>query len=204
MNNISYFPLSTMHPTISFLTTNKGKPLLILDQYMFKCNKTTSWKKYWICCEVDCDIYVHTDLKDQFISISGDHDHVAQPDVLETKVLREKMKNRILSETTSITKIYDEELTKAQLSDEVAAEFPTIHEYRTYLLLIESSGMLHFRLFTRVKHEQSSAQENAGNSDIMCLRSTSILPRNSIEKSLPIDGFLFETWNRPRHRVCNR
>jgi uncharacterized protein Usg len=76
---------------------------------------------------------VHTDLKDEYLSITGDHDHVAQPDVLETKALKEKMKNRILTETTSITKIYDEELTKVHLSDEVAAEFPTIHEYRSFL-----------------------------------------------------------------------
>jgi len=39
-------PLSS---SISFIQSQKGKPLLVLDKYIFKLNKTTSTKKYWIC-----------------------------------------------------------------------------------------------------------------------------------------------------------
>ncbi|CAF5138758.1 unnamed protein product, partial [Rotaria sp. Silwood1] len=39
------------------------------------------------------------------------------------------MKQRILSETTSLTKIYDEEVKKASLSPEAAATLPTVIEF---------------------------------------------------------------------------
>ena len=121
-----------MQSSVSFLISNKGKLLLVFDKYIFKCNKTTQSKKYWTCTKRGCNVSVHTNLNDEFLSITGDHDHVASPDVLEIKLLKEKMKNRILSETTSITKIYDEEISKARLSDDVAAQLPTVVEYRTY------------------------------------------------------------------------
>ncbi|CAF4457792.1 unnamed protein product [Rotaria sp. Silwood2] len=41
------------------------------------------------------------------------------------------MKQRILSETTSLTKIYDEEVKKASLSPEAAATLPTVIEFRS-------------------------------------------------------------------------
>jgi len=75
---------------------------------------------------------MQTNLENEFLSISSDHNHVANPDMLEIKSLKEKMKERILTETTSITKIYDEEVAKACLSEEGAATLPTIIEYRKY------------------------------------------------------------------------
>jgi len=75
---------------------------------------------------------MQTNLENEFLSISSDHNHVANPDMLEIKSLKEKMKERILTETTSITKIYDEEVAKACLSEEGAAALPTIIEYRKY------------------------------------------------------------------------
>ena len=118
---------------LSFVTSNKGKRLLSYDHYLFKCNKATDTKIYWICISDGCGVFVHTDLNDRFLTISGDHVHVARPDLLEARALREKMKNRIMNETTSITKIYDEEIAKASLSESTAATFPTVVEYRMYL-----------------------------------------------------------------------
>ena len=34
-------------PAISFINSNKGKPSLIADEYVFKLNKTTSTTKYF-------------------------------------------------------------------------------------------------------------------------------------------------------------
>lgn len=117
---------------ISFLTTNKGKPLLVLNQYTFKCNKIKITKKYWICTDSNCNVYVHTNLENEFFLVTGDHNHITDPNIFEIKSLKDKMKNRILSETTSITKIYDEEVTKASLTDEAVAALPTVIEYRMY------------------------------------------------------------------------
>ena len=86
---------------------------------MFKCNKSTDSKRYWICIEGGCGVSIQTKLNNDFLSISGDHNHAIDPDVLQRKVLKEKMKDRILTETTSIITIYDEEIAKATLSEAV-------------------------------------------------------------------------------------
>ncbi|CAF3819673.1 unnamed protein product [Rotaria sordida] len=120
-----------MQISISFLKSNKGKTLLLLNQYLFKCNKTTHSKKYWTCIERGCGVSVQTDLNDQFLLINGDHNHVVNPDLIEVKVLKEKMKHRILTETTSLTQIYDQDIANAKLSEATAAQFPTVIEYRS-------------------------------------------------------------------------
>ena len=117
-------------PEISFTKSNKGKPLLIHENYVFKCNKITTNKKYWLCTERECGVYLHTCINDQLMHIAGVHKHPANPDQLQVKLVRDKMKERILVETTSITKIYDEEIIKANLSREATAVMPTIVEYR--------------------------------------------------------------------------
>ena len=126
----SSFNIQTLE--ISFATSNKGNPLIICDNYLFRCNKTTISKKYWICTEKDCCVYIHTNVNKELISVSGNHNHSANPDQLEAKILRDKMKERILAETTPITKIYDEEIVKAKLSKASAAILPTVIEYRMY------------------------------------------------------------------------
>ncbi|CAF3596017.1 unnamed protein product [Rotaria socialis] len=122
---------NAQQPEISFATSNKGNPLIICDNYLFRCNKTTISKKYWICTEKGCSVYIHTNVNKELISISGNHNHSANPDQLEAKILRDKMKERILTETTPITKIYDEEIVKAKLSKAAAVILPTVIEYRS-------------------------------------------------------------------------
>ncbi|CAF4422128.1 unnamed protein product [Rotaria magnacalcarata] len=121
----------TQHSDISFSISNKGKQLLIYENYVFKCNKATANKKYWLCGEQECSVYIHTTVANEMICIKGDHNHPSNPDQLEAKLVRDKMKERIISETTSITKIYDEEVTKANLSKGAAVVLPTVVEYRS-------------------------------------------------------------------------
>lgn len=133
-DNASNSPSAAAEISISFLRSNKSKPLLVLNQHLFKCNKTTPSKRYWICNDGGCSVSIHTKLNNELISIYGDHNHAVCPDELERKMLREKMKTRILAETTSITKIYDEEISKSKLTIAGAAQFPTVIEYRTDLI----------------------------------------------------------------------
>ena len=63
------------------------------------------------------------------LCIKGYHNHSSNPDEVTVKLLRDKMKERILAETTSITKIYDEEVVKANISKGAAALMPTVVEY---------------------------------------------------------------------------
>ncbi|CAF3280303.1 unnamed protein product [Rotaria sp. Silwood2] len=122
---------SSTNSVVSFLTSNKGKQLLVYDKYVFRCNKTTLFKKYWTCTEHACNVSAHTNTKNEFLSIIGNHNHIAEPHLLDVKQVKNKMKKRILSETTSLTKIYDEEVKKASLSPEAAATLPTVIEFRS-------------------------------------------------------------------------
>ncbi|CAF1550452.1 unnamed protein product, partial [Rotaria sordida] len=117
---------NTQQFEILFATSNKGNPLIICDNYLFRCNKTTASKKYWMCTEHGCGVYIHTSLTKELICVSGNHNHPANPDQLEAKLLRDKMKERILAETIPITKIYDEEIVKANLSKGATAILPTV------------------------------------------------------------------------------
>ena len=117
---------------MSFVTSNKGKPMVVYENYLFKFNRQSKSKKYWLCDKSGCGIYLHTSLTDEMISITGVHSHTANPDQIEAKILRDKMKERILFETTSLTRIYDEEIVKANLSKAAAAIMPTIVQYRKY------------------------------------------------------------------------
>ncbi|CAF3191718.1 unnamed protein product [Rotaria socialis] len=61
----------------------------------------------------------------------SDHNHSSNPDEVTVTLLRGKMKERILAETTSITKIYDEEIVKANISKGATALIPTVVEFRS-------------------------------------------------------------------------
>ena len=54
-------------PVISFINSNKGKPLLVANNYVFKLNKTTTTTKYWICKLNGCAAKIHTNLNNQLI-----------------------------------------------------------------------------------------------------------------------------------------
>ncbi|CAF4351816.1 unnamed protein product, partial [Rotaria magnacalcarata] len=92
---------------ISFINSNKGKPLLLADEYVFKLNKNTTTTKYWICTLNGCSAKVHTDLNSQFIKIVGDHNHFPEKEQLEVREFREKVKQRAIHETTPIPRYYD-------------------------------------------------------------------------------------------------
>ncbi len=106
--------------------------MIIYENYLFKLNRETESKKYWLCNKRGCGIHLHTSLNNEMICITGKHKYDANPDQITTKLLRDKMKERILDETTSITKIYDEEIARANLSKAAASIMPTILQYRTY------------------------------------------------------------------------
>ena len=52
-------------PVISFIKSQKGKPLLVSDEYIFKLNKTTTTSKYWICAHTAYSAKIHTNTNNQ-------------------------------------------------------------------------------------------------------------------------------------------
>ncbi|CAF0975357.1 unnamed protein product, partial [Rotaria magnacalcarata] len=78
-------------PAISFMNANKGKPLLVADEYTFKLNKATTTTKYWICTINGCAAKVHTDLTNLLMKTAGNHSHLPEKEKIEVREAREKM-----------------------------------------------------------------------------------------------------------------
>ncbi|CAF1261962.1 unnamed protein product [Rotaria sp. Silwood1] len=113
---------------ISFIQSQKGKPLLISDKYIFKLNKTTTTAKYWTCTFNGCSAKIHTNINDQFLKIIREHCHPQEPENIDVRDFREKVKERVKHETTPILRIYDEECEKAMLSTAAIAALPSERE----------------------------------------------------------------------------
>ncbi|CAF4733615.1 unnamed protein product, partial [Rotaria sp. Silwood2] len=101
---------------ISFTISNRGKPLLIYAEYIFRLKKSTMKVKYWNCHSNDCVANVNTDKNDHFIRSNDQHHHTPEPEQIELRNLKRKVKERVQTETSSIPKIYEEELARSNLS----------------------------------------------------------------------------------------
>ncbi|CAF2058936.1 unnamed protein product [Rotaria magnacalcarata] len=113
---------------ISFIQSQKRKPLLVSDKYLFKLNKSTTTKKYWICTLTECSAKTHTNTNDHFIKMIGEHCHSAESEMIDVREFRENVKQRAIHETTPIQRIYDEECAKAILSTAAIAILPSERE----------------------------------------------------------------------------
>ena len=87
-------------PIISFIKSQKGKPLLVLDKHIFKLNRSSTTTKYWMCTVIECTAKVHTNVNDVFIRMIDEHCHIAEEEQLDVRKFREKVKQRAIDETT--------------------------------------------------------------------------------------------------------
>ncbi|CAF1023652.1 unnamed protein product [Rotaria sordida] len=101
---------------LSFTTSNRGKPMLIYSGYVYRLKKSTKKVKYWVCQSNSCAANVHTNANDQFIKANGRHQHLPAPERIELRDLKHTVKKRVENETTSVPKIYEEELARSNLS----------------------------------------------------------------------------------------
>ena len=76
-------------PAISFINSNKEKPLLVGDEYTFKLNKATTTTKYWICTINDCAPKVHIDSTNLLMKTVGNDSHLPEKEKLEVRAVRE-------------------------------------------------------------------------------------------------------------------
>lgn len=120
----------------SFLVSNKGKPLLVLNGVVYKKNKETKTKKYWVCQTNGCSSYVHTNLQNDVLKITGDHNHLPHPENMQLKHFRTRVKQRVMKETTPIIKIYEEEVISSQMPPQTLAILPMARELRKYDVLL--------------------------------------------------------------------
>ena len=108
--------------TITFLTSNKKKRLLALHGYIYQQNKSTTKVTYWICEERMCWAGVHLDSNDQFLKYTkATHNHLPTPEREEIRKMMASIKDRVTSETKAIGQIYNEELSRTNLSEAALA-----------------------------------------------------------------------------------
>ena len=115
---------SAMSNNTSFLVsirTNKGGLQLVLDGFIFKLNKRTSAKLYWKYTVVNCTAHIYTDINNNLLNKTGDHNHLVELENLKVKQFRTVRKARVINETIPIQKIYDDEIIKANFSLEILA-----------------------------------------------------------------------------------
>ena len=118
---------------MTFIQSNKGKLLLILNGCLYKCNKKTKAKKYWICISDSCKVYVHTDLNDGYLfGGKGEHNHGPNPDMITAKQVRNNIKERALGEGLPIAMICEQELAKVSSNPTALAILPTTQEMCTF------------------------------------------------------------------------
>ena len=106
-----------MSTSISFITSNNGKSLLVYDGYLYEMNKATEKVKYWTCQERTCSASIRIDSDGQFIKSKGNHgSHLPSSEEIECRMFKSVVKKRIIEESISIGLIYDQELTRANFS----------------------------------------------------------------------------------------
>lgn len=124
-----------MSKIVEFVTSNKGKPLLVYDGYIFKKNKGTEKVTYWVCQHGGCSATVHTDSNDQYLKSRGSHEtHIPSPEQIELRNFRDIVKKRTVEETNAIAMIYEEELARANLSQTALAIAPSANEASKFLI----------------------------------------------------------------------
>ncbi|CAF1243625.1 unnamed protein product [Rotaria sordida] len=103
----------------------------VRDNYICYVSKTTTTVKYWKCEDRSCNVGVHTNIKDTFIKTVGNHSHLQSLEEIEVRTFKQNIKPRVINETTAITKIYNEELARQQMSQTAAAIIPLPYEAKS-------------------------------------------------------------------------
>ncbi|CAF4820187.1 unnamed protein product, partial [Rotaria sp. Silwood2] len=116
--------------------SQKGKPLLVMDNFVFKLNKTTNTNKYYQCENPQCTMTLRTDINDVLIGTKDDHNHPPEPEQIEVRKLKHVIKEREKNETTPIPKIYDEETARFYLTSLAMAIVPSQGEISTRIFVL--------------------------------------------------------------------
>ncbi|CAF3800796.1 unnamed protein product [Rotaria sp. Silwood1] len=69
-----------------------------------------------------------TNTNDKLIKMVGEHCHLEESEKIDIRVFREKVKQRVIDETTPVPRIYDEECAKTPLSTAAIAVLPSERE----------------------------------------------------------------------------
>ncbi|UJR19377.1 hypothetical protein I4U23_022506 [Adineta vaga] len=124
--------MATTNPPYSYINSNKGKSLLVIDDYLYQqSGKPTVKTTYWACQFKHCPAVAHTNTNTGVATKQkNDHCHPPIPEQIEVRQLMNTVKIRVTGETTSIGQIYDQEMAKASLWKVALVTAPTANEAR--------------------------------------------------------------------------
>ncbi|CAF1238727.1 unnamed protein product [Adineta ricciae] len=84
--------LSIPSNAVSFIKSQKGNKMLVMNDYIFKFNKTVGPTKYYRCKHSRCIVTLHTDLNDVISKFNGEHCHPPEPEEIEIRKFKEAVK----------------------------------------------------------------------------------------------------------------
>ena len=112
--------------SFTIATTEKNKPLLILNGFNFTIDRTTDKKTYWkceFCRTIKCKARIHTDLDNiNILSETNELNHPASAVNKEVRLFQDKIRTRAANTTESTQRVIDHCLNDA--SDQVVARLP--------------------------------------------------------------------------------
>jgi FLYWCH zinc finger domain len=122
---------------LEYSVTTKGKRVVLFNGYIYTLNQDRGKAKYWRCEDRTCAASVRTDGNDNYKAHTGTHNgHLPSPERIEILELKRKVKERVITETTPIARIYDQELAAANLSQTALALAPSAKDSRECLFVI--------------------------------------------------------------------
>ena len=120
--------LPTPSNPVSFIKSQKGSKMLVINDYIFEFNKTVGATKYYRCNHSGCSVTLHTDLNEVVSKFNGEHCHPSEPEEIQIRKFKEALKTRAKLETTPIPQIYDEEAIRFDMSKLTIAALPSERE----------------------------------------------------------------------------
>jgi hypothetical protein len=150
----------TTPPVLEFSVSSRGKPVLLCNGFIFNLNKKHQHVKYWRCEVRSCAVSIQTDDNDVYKAMKGQHDiHLPAPERIELLGFKQKVKDRVMKETTPITRIYDQELAAANLSSVALALAPLAKDARESLSCpLAPLFTLSFRTFSSSNTPRNNAR----------------------------------------------
>ena len=107
-------------------TTEKNKPLLILNGFNYTIDRSTDKKTYWkceFCRTIKCKGRIHTDLNNTNILFeNNEHNHPASAVTNEVRLFQDKIRSRAADTTESTQRVIDQCLN--DVSDQMVARLP--------------------------------------------------------------------------------
>jgi hypothetical protein len=122
--------MSNCTNTLSFIKSNKGHRQLVRNSFIYKLNKQTSSKTYWICKHQASTATLLTDQNDNYLQSNGEHNHLVELEELEVQRFRTALKDRVINETAPVPKIFDEEIAEARFSPDTLPNAPIFRDIR--------------------------------------------------------------------------